>query len=283
MRATATQVTSMLPTMALRADRKILAPYITAGITEDWTDYVLAYQAAGADTIEIGIPFSDPTLDGQTIQEASDRALARGITVDRILADLAAVRSKVSIPLTAMTYANVVVRRGEAAFCTALADAGVAGLIVPDVPLDEIGPIENAAADAGIALVLLAAPSTSERRRREICHRSRGFVYAVSVMGTTGARTEIAATAESLVTSLRTITAGLPYHLPVILGFGISDATHAAAAAEFADGVAVGAALMRKVLDGASAETVGAHVRTLRDGLDQKGLDQKGLDGAAST
>jgi tryptophan synthase alpha chain len=249
--------------MRLRTDRPILGPYLTAGITADWTDYLLAYQAGGADVIEVGIPFSDPTLDGPTIQEASDRALSRGITIDRILADLSAIRSQVTIPLVAMTYANPVVRRGEAAFCAALKAAGVSGLIVPDLPLDEIDPLSKAADDAGIALVLLAAPSTGEARLREICERSRGFIYAISVMGTTGARAEIAASAETLVRSLKAGT-----DTPVLLGFGISTPAQARAAATFADGVAVGAALMRKVLDGAPADELGAVVAGLREGLD---------------
>ena len=146
--------------------RKLLIPYVTGGITRDWTFYLLAYQAAGADAIEVGLPFSDPTVDGVTIQEASDRALERGATVESIFADVAAITDELTVPIVAMTYANLVVRRGEAAFCAALKAAGFTGLIVPDLPLDEISPLEAAAADAGIALVLLAAPSTSGSRLR---------------------------------------------------------------------------------------------------------------------
>ena len=135
-----------------------------------------------------------------------------------------------------------------AAFDAALVAAGVSGLIVPDAPLDEIEPIEKAAADAGVALILLVAPATSELRRREICERSRGFIYAISLMGTTGERAELAASASRLVASLKEAT-----DKPVLLGFGISNAAQAAEAASFADGVIVASALMRKVLDGASA------------------------------
>jgi tryptophan synthase alpha chain len=247
--------------MLLRTDRKLLVPYVTAGITEDWIDYLFAYQEAGADAIEVGIPFSDPTLDGPTIQEASDRALARGITVDRILADVRAVASLLTVPLVAMTYANLVIRR--ATFCADLHDAGFGGLIVPDAPLDEVAPIETAAAEAGLALVLLAAPSTSEARRREICDRSRGFVYAVSVMGTTGERADVAASAEALVRSLKAHT-----DRPVLVGFGVSTAEQAREIGGWADGVVIASALMRKVLDGASADSLGGDVAQIRRGLD---------------
>jgi tryptophan synthase alpha chain len=122
---------------------KRLNPYLTGGITENWTDYLLAYQEAGADGIEIGLPFSDPVLDGATIQEASDRALTRGATVAGILRDVAAVRPRMRIPLIAMTYANLVFRAGPSSFCRRLADAGFSGLIVPDLPVDEAGAVED--------------------------------------------------------------------------------------------------------------------------------------------
>ena len=243
--------------------RKLLVPYVTGGLTADWTDYILAYQDAGADAIEIGLPFSDPMLDGVTIQVASDRALERGATIDGILADVHAIRARVSVPLVAMTYANLVVRRGEAAFCAAVAAAGVSGLIVPDVPLDEAEPLATAAADAGIALVLLAAPSTAPARLREICERSRGFVYAVSVMGTTGERDRLAASAGTLAARCKQVT-----DRPVLVGFGVSTGAQARAATQTADGVVVASALIRKVLDGASAADLAAEVDGLRRGLD---------------
>jgi tryptophan synthase alpha chain len=246
------------------AGRKLLIPYVTGGITRDWTSYLLAYQAAGADAIEVGLPFSDPTVDGVTIQEASDRALERGATVESIFADVAAITDELTVPIVAMTYANLVVRRGEAAFCAALKAAGFTGLIVPDLPLDEISPLELAAADAGIALVLLAAPSTSGSRLREICARSRGFIYAISVMGTTGERTSLARSAGILAGALKQHT-----DLPVVLAFGISSPAQARQASELADGVVIGAALMRGVLDGASADQVGSQLASMRRGLDE--------------
>ncbi|WP_370949319.1 tryptophan synthase subunit alpha [Amycolatopsis sp. cg5] len=241
--------------------RKLLAPYVTGGITDDWTDYLRAYQDAGADLIEIGLPFSDPTLDGPTVQQASDRALSRGTTVDGILEDLT--KLDLSIPLVTMTYANLVLRNGAGTFCAALRDAGVTGLIVPDLPVDEMAPVSEAAVRHGIDLVLLAAPSTGPDRLRTIAERSRGFVYAVSLMGTTGEKHDLPSEGRTLARSLGGLT-----DLPVLVGFGVSRPEHAAEAARYADGVIIGSALMRKVLDGSSADDLYAELAGMRTALD---------------
>lgn len=243
---------------ALRAaGRPLLVPYVTGGITADWTELLLAYQEAGADAIEVGLPFSDPMLDGTTIQEASDRALARGATAGAILADLAG--TPLRVPVVVMTYANIVLRTGIAA----LAAAGVSGLIVPDLPLDESAGLAADAAAAGIDLVLLAAPSTPDDRLRAIGTRSRGFVYAVSVMGTTGERTTLSASAAALAARLRAVT-----DLPVVIGFGVSTPAQAAEAGRAGDGAVIASALMRRVLDGATAGALGAEVAAYRAALD---------------
>jgi tryptophan synthase alpha chain len=248
-------------TRALRAriqgGGKALVPYVTGGITASWTDYLLAYADAGADAIEIGLPFSDPMLDGVTIQQASDRARARGATIERILADLSEI--KVGVPLIAMTYANLVFRAGPTEFCHRLASAGVSGLIVPDLPVDEAAAVETAAAEAGIALILLAAPVTPDDRLAEIAARSRGFLYAVSLMGTTGERATLNSTATELATRVKALT-----DLPVLIGFGVSTPAQAAAAAKHADGVVVASALMRRVLDGATPDDLRHDVAALR-------------------
>lgn len=249
--------------------RKLLAPYVTGGISDDWTRYLSAYQDAGADAVEIGLPFSDPMLDGGTIQEASDRALGRGASADRILAELAEV--DLTVPRVVMTYTNLVVRQGVQTFCGKLRDAGVSGLIVPDLPLGESGELEGAAAASGVELVLLAAPSTSPERLREIGERGRGFVYAVSVMGTTGERDQFAESGIALARALKAVT-----DRPVLLGFGVSRPAHAVQACRAADGVAVGAALMRRVLDGAGPAEVGADVEALRTELDRSADDPTG-------
>ena len=243
---------------ALRtAGRPLLVPYVTGGITPDWTDLLLAYQEGGADAIEVGLPFSDPMLDGPTIQEASDLALARGATVDSILADIAG--TPLRVPIVVMTYANLILRAGIAA----LATAGVSGLIVPDLPLDESAGLEAEAAAAGIDLVLLAAPSTPDDRLRLIGARSRGFVYAISVMGTTGERATLAASATTLAARVRAVT-----DLPVVIGFGVSTPAQAAEAGRAGDGAVIASALMRRVLDGATAGALGADVAAYRAALD---------------
>ncbi|MEQ7128183.1 tryptophan synthase subunit alpha [Actinopolymorpha sp. B11F2] len=251
----------------LRARRdsghKLLMPYLTGGITKDWVGYLQAFADAGADAIEVGIPFSDPTLDGKTIQEASDAALARGATPSGILDALARAGVGVGVPIVVSTYANLVLRTGVDQFCTALRAAGVSGLIVPDLPLEEAGDVERAAAGAGVELALLATPATPAERLGEIAARSRGFVYAVSVMGTTGERAELPASAAHLATRI-----GQATDRPVLLGFGVSTPEQATAAGRYAEGVIVGAAIMRRVLDGAGPAATGAYIGALRVALD---------------
>lgn len=254
---------NVLESRTRAAGRKLLTPYITGGITDEWTGYLHACAAAGADVIEIGLPFSDPTLDGPTVQQASDRALGRGATVDGILADLAGL--DLDVPLVAMTYANLALRDG---FCAALAEAGVAGLIVPDVPVDEVDELSAAAARHDIDLVLMAAPSSTPSRLAMIAERSRGFVYAVSLMGTTGEQRSLAESGLAVATSVKELT-----DLPVQVGFGVSRPEHAAAAARYADGVIVGSALMRRVLDGAGPEEIGTFLARMRAALDDQGQD----------
>jgi tryptophan synthase alpha chain len=232
---------------------KLLMPYITGGVRPDWADYLTAFEEAGADLIEVGLPFSDPTVDGPTIQEASDVALARGATPASVLAELAATR--VGIPLIASTYANIALRPG---FGGALRAAGVTGLIVPDLPLDELPGLTV----PGIQVSLLASPATPDDRLAEIGRRSQGFVYAVSVMGTTGERDRLAPSAMVIAARVKRVT-----DLPVLVGFGISTPEQAAEAAAVADGVIVGAAVMRRILDGAGPAEAGAFVASLRAAL----------------
>lgn len=242
--------------------RSLLVPYLTGGISPDWTGYLTAYAHNGADAIEIGLPFSDPILDGPTIQEASDRALRRGVTVRSVLDEVAGI--DVGVPLIAMTYYNLVVH--QPSFCEDLAAAGIRGLIVPDVPVDEALPLAAAAEAAGVELTLLAAPTTPPGRLAEIAAASRGFVYAVSVMGTTG--TPFAEAGGRLATDLRRLT-----DRPVLLAFGISTPAQAVTASQSADGVVIGAALMRQILDGGTPEQLGATLAGFRGALDAHGSD----------
>jgi tryptophan synthase alpha chain len=243
------------------AGRKLLVPYVTGGLGDRWLDVVRAYADAGADAVEIGIPFSDPVMDGPTIQEASQRALDHGATPSGIIAALRGI--DVGIPLVAMTYYNLVFRTGHRRFARLLVDNGLCAAIVPDIPLEESGDWCRAADDAGVETVLLAAPVTPDDRLVELCRRSQGFVYGVSVMGITGERQALAESAGVLAKRLKAVT-----EKPVVVGFGISTPEQAVEASREADGVVVASALMRRLLDGAPPEDLGEAVAAMRRALD---------------
>jgi tryptophan synthase alpha chain len=228
-----------------RLDRggRAFVPYVTGGLAGVDADLLRGLEGAGADTIEVGLPFSDPVMDGPVIQEASRRALEDGATPSSVLA--AVEEAGLEIPVAVMTYANPVWHAGHDAFLDACVDAGVSGVIVPDLPVDEAGGWVRACARASVAPVFLAAPGTSEARLREIAETSRGFVYCVATYGVTGERERLADTAAELVGRLRPLT-----DRPLLVGVGIAEPSHAAEACAFADGVVVGSALVRPLLDG---------------------------------
>lgn len=260
-------MTALLPLEAtLRAKRdagrKLLVPYVTGGLGPRWLDVIRAFADAGADAIEIGIPFSDPVMDGPTIQEASHSALDGGATPTAIIGTLGAVDA--GVPLVAMTYYNIVFRAGHERFAQNLAANGVGGAIVPDLPLEELVPWEGAAAAAGVETVLLASPVTPDDRLIELCARTRGFIYGVGLMGVTGERDRVAVSAGVIAKRLKAVT-----DKPVLIGFGVSTPDQAAALAEDADGVVVASALMRRLMDGASVDELAAQVGALRAGLDR--------------
>jgi len=241
--------------------RKLLVPYVTGGLGASWLDVVRSVALAGADAIEIGIPFSDPVMDGRTIQEASQRALDLGATPARIAAELAG--ADVDVPLVVMTYYNPVQHMGHERFASALVDGGVDAAIVPDLPLDELDGWGDAADAAGIETVLLAGPTTGEERLRRIGERTRGFLYGVALMGVTGEREHLEDQAKVMGRRCKAAT-----DKPVLLGLGISNPEQAAEAAAAADGVIVGSALVRRLLEGGGPEEAGAFIATLRAGLD---------------
>lgn len=246
---------------ALRArGRRALVTYLMAGSRPDWTRLVAAAVAGGADAVEIGLPFSDPMMDGPVIQEAALAALAAGTTLESVCAELA--RLDVGVPLVAMTYYNVLYHYGLARAAGRLRAAGVSGTIVPDLALEEMGEWAAASDAEGLATVLLVAPSTPPARVAAVAARSRGFVYAAARMAVTGAASDLGDGC-AVVARVREATT-----TPVYLGIGISTPDQAREAAACADGVIVGSAIVRRVLDGASPEAVEAYVATLRHALD---------------
>jgi len=200
-------------------------------------------------------------MDGPTIQAASQQALARGATPAGIISD--AGRLDVGVPLAVMTYVNLVGHMGYRRFAAPLTDCGIAGAILPDLPLDELGPWADAADAAGVETVLLAAPTTPDDRLRAICERARGFVYGVSLLGVTGERASLADQAAEMGRRAKAVT-----DRPVLLGVGISTPQQAAEASQHADGVVVGSALVRRLLEGGGPDAAWEFVGELRAALD---------------
>jgi len=202
-------------------------------------DLLVAIDEAGADVIELGLPFSDPIADGPTVQAAATRSLRHGGSVAGALGLARKLRGRLRAPVVTMGYMNPVESMGLRAFAQALREAGVAGCIVPDLPLEEAAPLREELAAAGVDLVPLVAPTTSLDRAAAIAKLARGFVYTVSVTGVTGARTELPPDLAARLRELRAISS-----LPVAVGFGIARPEHAAALRGMVDGVVVGSALV---------------------------------------
>jgi tryptophan synthase alpha chain len=223
---------------------RALIPYFTAGDPALGTTRELLEEAAGqgADLLELGVPFSDPLADGPVIQRASQRALARGVTLSRVLELVREARGAVSVPLVLLTYYNPILAFGLKAFAVTAVDAGVDGVIVPDLPPEEAGPLDREARAAGLDLIHLVAPTSPPARIRTIARRSRGFVYAVSLTGVTGARAELPPELTDYLRDLRSVTTK-----PICVGFGISTPEQVRALAPYVDGVIVGSAIVRQV------------------------------------
>ncbi len=244
--------------------RKLLIPYVTGGITPDWLEVLQAVTAAGADAIEIGIPFSDPMIDGPTVQKASVMALERGATPQKVLDTIRS--SDVGVPLAAMTYYNLVFRAGHHRFASSLVDAGISAAIVPDLSLEESSPWCEEADRAGVETVMLVAPSTPPERAARICERSRGFVYGVGLMGVTGERARLEQSACEVAHVLKALT-----DLPVCIGVGVSTPEQAVEICREADGVVVGSALVRRLIDGEGPEGAARFVGEMRKAIDSSG------------
>jgi tryptophan synthase alpha chain len=241
--------------------RKLLIPYLMGGMTDDWGQTLAAVVAAGADAVEVGIPFSDPMMDGPVIQEAALRALQRRTVPDQVLQEIAL--ADVAAPVAVMTYYNIVFRAGHKRMANSLATAGVSGAIIPDLSLEELGPWAEEADAAGVETVLLVAPSSPEDRVERICARARGFVYAVARMGVTGEQSDVGDQARRVVERVRRYT-----DTPVCVGVGVSTPDQAAEVCEVADGVIVGSALVRRLLAGGGPEVAAEFVGSLRQAID---------------
>ena len=245
--------------------RAALIPYVVAGYPDADTSLAVATAVidAGADLLEVGLPYSDPLADGATLQRASQAALAAGATFDGSLALVGRIaRARPGVPLVVMGYANQLIGGGDGTDrARALAKAGAAGVIVADLTPDEGGPFEAAAADAGIAVVYLVAPTTGPERRAWVAARTGGFLYCVSLVGVTGARTSLPSTVGRLV---RDVRAASP--VPVAVGFGVSKPAHVRAIAKAgADGVIVASALVDALgPDGRDVDRLARLVRELR-------------------
>jgi tryptophan synthase alpha chain len=251
---------------AAREGRAALVPYVVAGYPDLDTSYAAALACidAGADVLEVGLPYSDPLADGATLQRASSAALKAGATFDGSIELVRRIsESRPRIPLVPMCYANQVIGGGDGRAAAArLADAGASGIIVADLTPDEGAPFEAAAAEAGLAVVYLVAPTTPKERRREIAQRSGGFLYCVSLVGVTGARTSLPSHVARLV---REVKAASP--VPVAVGFGVSRPAHVKALAKArADGVIVASALVDALGDdGRDVPALTKLVRSLRE------------------
>jgi tryptophan synthase alpha chain len=230
---------------ASHGKRAALMPYLMGGHPdlETSAEAALAAVDAGADLIELGIPFSDPLADGPVIHAAGTEALDRGATPHGVLRVCERLAGRV--PVVLMVYVNVVMSAGAEAFALRAAAAGASGLIVPDLPHDEADEVRAACDAEGLALIPLVAPTTTPDRLASIGARARGFVYTVSLTGTTGERDRLPPALTATVAGVRAAT-----HLPVAVGFGISTASHASAVADIADGVIVGSRVVRAAAEG---------------------------------
>jgi tryptophan synthase alpha chain len=249
--------------------RAALLPFMTAGLPTPAESPALfrAMAEAGADGFEVGIPYTDPLMDGPVIQRGSDTAIAAGASPTVSLGILEQVVADTGLPALAMTYANPVLRRGVDAFCEDLAARGADGIIVPDLPVEEAGPLRQAASRHGLGVVLFVAPTSDRSRIEAVAEADPVFVYAVAEMGVTGERSDAGSHVIELASRIREVT-----DAPLVFGVGISTPEQARAAGQVADGIIVGSALVRRVLEADSADAaassltdaVGAFAAALR-------------------
>ena len=247
------------------AEGKAFIPFITAGDPSlaKTEEFILEMERAGADLVEIGIPFSDPIAEGVVIQEADIRSLAAGTTTDKAFDVVLDLRKKTEIPLVFMTYVNPVFHYGYEKFFSRCQEAGIDGIIIPDLPFEEKGELEDIAAAHGVDLISMIAP-TSKQRIRDIAREAKGFLYVVSSMGVTGTREEIRTDLGEILKEIRKVT-----DLPAAVGFGINTPEQAAEIAAVADGVIVGSAIVKLAAryGGHAAPHMGMYVRKMKESI----------------
>jgi tryptophan synthase alpha chain len=241
--------------------KKALIPYIMAGdpSLSATKKYIISLEEAGADMIELGVPFSDPLADGPTIQRAAERALRKKVTLRSVLRLVSEVRKKTDIPIILMTYYNPVFRFGLKDFFRAAAKAGVSGLIVPDLIPDEADDYIEEARRHKIDTIFLLAPTSTEKRIRRVAKASTGFIYYVSITGITGSRLSMGQKMKKTLNSIKNIS-----KKPVAVGFGISSPDEAASVSAIADGVIVGSAIVKLIAEG---KEIKKFVRALRKAI----------------
>jgi tryptophan synthase alpha chain len=258
---------SRIKAVFYESEHKALIAYVTVGYptVESTLAVVPVLEKSGCDVIELGIPFSDPLADGLTIQEASSRALRAGVTPESCLQVARELRKKVELPLVFMTYYNPVLRFGLESFCAACAEAGVNGLIIPDLPPDEAGDLDTSTRKHDLDLIFLLAPTSTRERIQLVAERSRGFIYLVSLTGVTGPRENLPAGLEEFVSRVRRETTK-----PLCVGFGISMPEQAHRVSRVADGVIVGSRLIQLIgNEEAPYQLTRAFIKALRQALDQ--------------
>ncbi|MDQ2742594.1 MAG: tryptophan synthase subunit alpha [Chloroflexota bacterium] len=247
--------------------RAVLIPYLTAGFPDParFVDLAVAILDAGADILELGIPFSDPLLDGPSIQHSSQRALDSGVTPPMCIEYARQIHARSDKPLLFMSPYNPLLAYGLDHFCRDSSQAGLTGLIITDVPMEEQGDLLEAAGHHHLHVIQLLAPTSTPERLRHAAAIASGFIYCISVAGVTGARSGIAEAARPLVAAVKRLT-----DVPVAVGFGISSPEAARQVAQFADGVIVGSALINLLTDASSEEQIphaSSFMQSLRDAL----------------
>lgn len=250
-------------------NKKPLVTYISGGDpTLELTEKLIyRLQAEGADIIELGIPFSDPLADGPVIQEASQRALAGGTTLKKLIQKVDEIQAQVEVPLVLMGYYNSVLNYGEKKFARDIAEAGISGVIIPDLPVDEKAELSEYLNEYGLAQIMLVTPNTSDQRLREISAKSSGFLYCVAHLGTTGDQQGVYPGLENYLERVRKIAD----ELPLGLGFGIDGPEKVKKIIDYPDGIIIGSALIKAIQAGNTEKKIldnaGEFVKVIKNAI----------------